>query len=145
MTARLRIETRVTLGLAAAGAIAGAVAGIAVTVLGKVVTGAPPATAANYGWNMAVFGVLGAVCGPTVTWAALRRVPLWRTVAEPLAAAVGAAAVGVLAGSPALFLLLPLLGAAAAVLRLRHAYGGAPAGEAAARRRLHGPPPGAAG
>jgi hypothetical protein len=55
-----------------------------------------------------------------------------------------AAAVGMLAGPPALLLLLPMLGVAAA-LRLRHAYGGEPAGAAASRCRLHGPPPSAVG
>jgi hypothetical protein len=115
MAPRLTIETRITFSLAAAGAVAGAVAGVALTVLGKVVAGAPPATAANYAWNAAVFGLLGAVGGPAVAWAALRRVPLMRAVAEPLAAVVGAAALGVVVGSGALFLLLPPFGLAAAV------------------------------
>ena len=112
----------VTLGLTVTGALAGAVGGLALTVLGKIVAGAPPADAANYLWNAGVFGVMGAILGPTVTWSALRRVPLWRTVAEPLVGAVLGAGVGVLLGSGALFLLLAPVGAAAAVARLERAY-----------------------
>ena len=108
----------ITAALVGGGAAAGAVVGLALTVLGKVVAGAPPADAANYAWNAGIFAALGAVLAPAVTWSALRRVPLWRAVAEPLVGAVAGAAVGVLLGSGVAFLLLAPLGAAAAVARL---------------------------
>jgi hypothetical protein len=111
-----------TFGLTVSGALAGAVVGMAMTVLGKIVAGAPPADAANYLWNASAFGVIGAILGPKVTWTTLRRVPLWRTVAEPLAGAVLGATIGVLLGSGVVFLLLAPLGATAAVARLGRAY-----------------------
>ena len=117
-----RVRRRITLWLAVAGAAAGAVVGLALTVLGKIVAGAPPATLANYAWNAAVFGTIGALLVPTVTWAGLRRVPLWRAVLEPLAAAVAGAGIGVLLGSGLLFLVLVPVAATAAVARLAHAY-----------------------
>src|SRR5690606_11455988 len=100
----------ITAGLVLVGAASGAVVGLALTVLGKVVAGAPPADLANYLWNARVFGAMGAVIAPAVTWVVLRRAPLWRVVAEPLLAAVAGATLGVLAGSGALFLVLTPLG-----------------------------------
>lgn len=108
----------VTAGLMFGGAVAGAVVGLVLTVLGKIVAGAPPADMANYLWNAGVFGAIGAGLAPVVTWSALRRVPLWRTIAEPLVASVIGASIGVVLGSGAAFLLLAPLGAAAAVARL---------------------------
>ena len=112
----------ITAGLMAAGAASGALVGLALTVLGKVVAGAAPADLANYLWNASVFGAMGAVIAPAVTWMMLRRAPLWRVVAEPLVGAVAGATFGVLAGSGALFLVLTPLGAAAAAARLHRAY-----------------------
>jgi hypothetical protein len=71
---------------------------------------------------MATFGLIGAVLGPIVTWSALRQVPLWRTVVEPLSAGVVAAGVGVLIGSGTAFLILAPLGVGAACWRLSHSY-----------------------
>jgi hypothetical protein len=90
----MTLRARLQIGLMVAGAAAGVMAGAALTMLGKIVAGAPPATAANYVWNMAVFGFLAMVVSPLVTWSALRRAPLWRTVAEPLAGALAGAAFG---------------------------------------------------
>src|SRR5690606_3745030 len=56
----------ITAGLIAAGAVAGAVVGLALTVLGKVVAGAPPADPANYTWNAGVFAGLRAALAPLV-------------------------------------------------------------------------------
>jgi hypothetical protein len=106
------------LGLGIGGAVAGAVAGLALTPLGKIVAGAPPADLANYVWNACAFGIMGAVMAPAVIWSSLRRVPLWRTITEPLIGAVVGMGAGVLLGSGALFLLLIPAGAAAAVARL---------------------------
>ena len=108
----------ITVGLLGGGALAGAACGLGLTVLGKIVAGAPPADLANYVWNASLFGVFGACMGPVVTWAALRHVPLWRTIAEPLAGALVGAGIGTLVGSGVLFLLLAPIGAGAAVLRL---------------------------
>jgi hypothetical protein len=113
---------QLTVGLVTAGVIAGSVFGLALTVFGKIVAGAPPATAANYAWNAAVFGALAGLVSPIVTWSALRRVPLWRTVAEPLALAVAGGAVGVLAASPILFLALPPAALIIGFVRLNRRY-----------------------
>jgi hypothetical protein len=73
---------RLRVGIVIAGAIAGAAIGAALTVLGKIVAGAPPATVANYAWNMSAFAFVGAVITPIVTWSALRDVPRRRTIPE---------------------------------------------------------------
>jgi hypothetical protein len=113
---------RLKVGLVVAGALAGFLFGLILTRLGKIVAGAPPATVGNYLWNAAVFAILAGVCNPIISWSFLRRVPLWRTLVEPLvwAAAGGAAAVTV--GVPALLLLLPPVGIAIGVLNLRRQY-----------------------
>ena len=109
-------------GLVISGLVSGAVAGAAITVLGKIVAGAPPATLSNYLINMCWFAVFGAVIGPVVTWTALQRVPLWRTVLEPLLAGIAGAAIGVALGSTGLFLTLIPIGVGAAATRLGFAY-----------------------
>lgn len=115
---RLRIVLALMLGSACAGAVAGAV----LTPLGKLVAGAPPATAANYAWNMVAFGVLAVVVSPLVTWASLRRVPLWRTFVEPLTGALLGAALALALGSAIAFLLLTPAGLVAAMVRLAQRY-----------------------
>jgi hypothetical protein len=114
--------TNLKIGLAVAGAIAGAVIGVVITVVGKVVAEAPPATLANYARNMIAFGGIGAITGPLVTWSALRRVPLWRTVVEPLVGAAAGAVIGMFAGPVVTFLILAPVGAALAVGRLAYVY-----------------------
>jgi hypothetical protein len=113
---------RLRVGLVIGGAVSGAIVGAAITVLGKIVAGAPPATLSNYVTNLCWFGLFGAVIGPIVTWSALRRVPLWRTLLEPIVAGVGGAAIGVALGSPVLFLALVPIAIGAAVARLGFAY-----------------------
>ena len=131
----------ITVALVVGGMIAGALIGLALTPLGKLVAGAPPATLANYQWNAVVFGVVGALVAPAVTWSALRQVPLWRAVAEPLAGGIAGAALGTLLGSGAAFLLLAPLGALAAAWRLQAAHRAARLGEGSSvGRRL--PPTG---
>jgi hypothetical protein len=105
-------------GLVIAGAVAGGIVGVAVTYLGKIVAGAPPATMANYLINLRIFALVGAVFTPVVIWSGLQRVPLWRTVLEPLAAGILGAAVGVALGSGILFLVLIPVGMAGAATRL---------------------------
>src|SRR5690606_7151662 len=116
------VKARITIGLVVAGATAGAVAGAALTPLGKLVAGAPPATLANYAWNMAAFGMMAAVVSPFVTWSALRRVPLWRTLVEPLVGILAGAGIGVALGSGAAFLLLSVGGMMAGMIRLGYRY-----------------------
>jgi len=105
-----------------AGALGGAVIGAVLTVFGKIVAGAPPPTRANYVWNMVAFGVIGAVASPLVIWSALRRVPLWRTIAEPLAGAIAGAAIGVLVHSGWAFIILTSVGIGSAILRLNYVH-----------------------
>jgi hypothetical protein len=73
---------------------------------------------ANYIRNAVVLGTAGSFMAPAIVWTAMRSVPLWRAVAEPLAGAVLGAGIGVLLGSGAAFLALIPLGAAAAAARL---------------------------
>ena len=113
---------RLKWGLVITGIVSGAIVGMALTVLGKIVTEAPPATFPNYVWNMVAFGLFGAIIGPIVTWSALRRVPLWRAMLEPVVAGVAGAAIGVAIGSEALFLALVPVGIIAAVTRLGFVY-----------------------
>lgn len=108
--------------LAIGGALAGAAFGIALTRLGKIVAGAPPATLANYAWNAIVFGGLAGVVSPLVAWSVMRRVPLWRTVIEPLTYAVAGGGVAVLVGTPALLLVLPPAGLVLGFVGLRRRY-----------------------
>jgi len=105
----------ITFGLVLGGAVAGTVFGLVVTPLGKIAAGAPPADAANYLWNAGIFAAIGAALAPVVTWSALRNAPLWRTIAEPLVGSLIGAGVGLLlASGPALLVLTPLAGVAAA-------------------------------
>ena len=110
------------IGLVVAGAVTGAVFGVVLTRLGKIATGAPPATLANYLWNAAVFAAIAAVVSPAVTWSELRRVPLWRTLVEPLAAAVAGGCAAVILGVPVLILVLPPLGLGLGIANLRRRY-----------------------
>ena len=109
-------------GLVVAGFVGGAVLGLLLTRLGKIAAGAPPATFANYAWNAAVFGVMGGVIGPMVTWASLRNVPIWRTVAEPLGLAFVGASTAILIGIPSLMLVLPPVGIALGVMHLQRRF-----------------------
>jgi hypothetical protein len=109
-------------GLAVGGAVAGALFGIVLTRLGKIVADAPPATLANYAWNATVFGVLAGVVSPIVSWSSLRRVPLWRTLVEPLGYAVAGGALAVVVGAGALLLVLPLAGLVLGFARLARRY-----------------------
>jgi uncharacterized membrane protein HdeD (DUF308 family) len=110
------------IGLAVAGAVAGAIFGVALTVAGKIVAGAPPATLANYAWNAGIFAVMAGIVSPIVTWSALRRAPLWRTVVEPLVLAVAGAATGVVVSSPVLLFVLPPVGLALGFIHLGRAH-----------------------
>ena len=109
-------------GLIVTGALAGALFGIVLTRLGKIVAGAPPADLRNYLWNAAVFGVMAAIVSPLVTWSVLRRAPLWRTLVEPLGYAIAGGAAAVVLGVPALILIGPPVGLVFGFTRLRQRY-----------------------
>jgi MFS family permease len=113
---------RLKVGLTIAGFLGGATFGLAMTRLGKIVAEAPPATLGNYAWNAAVFGVMAAIVSPMISWSTLRRVPLWRTIVEPLAYAVAGATAAVLFSVPVLILVLPPLGLAFGFKRLEQRY-----------------------
>ncbi len=109
-------------GLVVAGALAGAIFGIVLTRIGKIVSGAPPADLANYAWNAMVFGVIAAIVSPVVTWSELRRAPLWRTIVEPLAYAIAGGAAAVVLGVGVLILILPPVGLVFGFIRLKQRY-----------------------
>lgn len=115
-----------TIGLTIGGALSGAAFGIVLTRLGKIVTDAPSATLGNYAWNAAVFGLIGGAVSPVVSWATLRRVPLWRTVTEPLGYAVAGGSAAVILGAPLLLLVLPPLGLIVGFARLARRYQASP-------------------
>lgn len=123
-------------GLTISGALAGGAFGLVLTRFGKIVSGGPPATLANYAWNAAVFGLLAAVVSPLVSWSALRRVPLWRTVIEPLGYAVAGGVVAVLTGSGLLLVALPPIGLSLGFVQLSRRYRDAPALPSAAGFRV---------
>ena len=114
-------------GLAIGGALAGAAFGVVLTRVGKVVAGAEPATVGEYAWNAAVFAVIAGVVSPIVTWSALRRAPLWRTIVEPLGYAVAGGAAVVVIGVPWLLLVLPPVGLTFGFVRLARRYAESPA------------------
>jgi hypothetical protein len=109
-------------GLTLAGVVAGAVFGVGLTWIGKIVTGAPPATPGTYAWNAVVLGVIAGIVSPVVSWTALRRVPLWRTIIEPLAYALAGGAAAVVLGTPVLVLALPPAGLALGFFQLHRRY-----------------------
>ena len=118
----LKTRRWLTVGLTVSGALGGAVFGVVLTRLAKVIAEAPPGTPGEYAWNAAVFAVIAGFVSPVVSWAAFRRVPLWRTVVEPLAGAVAAAGTAVVIGVPALILVLPPLGLALSFASLARRY-----------------------
>jgi hypothetical protein len=124
---------RLKAGLVVAGAVAGFVFGVILTRFAKTVTGAPPAPMGEYLWNGSCFALLAAVVSPLISWSFLRRVPLWRTVVEPLVWASGAAAMALILAVPALVLLLPPVGLTLGFLNLRRRY------PDTIRQRLHDP------
>jgi len=113
---------RLKVGLAIGGFLAGATFGLILTRLGKLITDAPPATMSNFLWNAAAFGIAAAVISPVVSWSALRRVPLWRTIVEPLALAVAGGTAALLVGVPILILALPPAGLALGFVHLHRRY-----------------------
>ena len=123
-TARPSLWTglKITGALAAIGGVCGVGVGIVLTYLGNVISGYPiPPSVGIYAWNAGWIGGIGAVFGPPMVWSMLRRVPLWRTLVEPAAAALGASVLSMLF-APALFVVSVPLAVTGAALRLRWVY-----------------------
>jgi hypothetical protein len=113
---------KITSTLAGIGAVSGALAAVALTFLGNIISGYPikPGLAV-YSWNVRAFAVLGAVFGPPLAWSMLRRVPLWRTLTEPAVAGVIGAVITMMT-APALFPLIVPGVIVASAWRLNYAY-----------------------
>jgi len=113
---------RVTLFVAAIGAIGGALAAVILTILGNILSGAAQAPGmVVYFWNVGVFAVLGAVFSPILAWSLLRRVPLWRAVAEPALGGILGTVIAILV-APSLFPVIVPLTILASVWRLNRSY-----------------------
>ena len=122
---RLRRILVVTAGLTVTGAIAGAItAMVAVTIVMLIVTGL--SALADLGWVMGFAAMLGAPIGavilPLEAWVLLRRVPLWRALAETAAGTLlGAVAFALLSPGP---IIGAVIGFTLAAIRLRIASRG---------------------
>ena len=119
---RLLDKLKITSTLAGIGAASGALAGVVLTFLGNVISGSPITPGViTYSWNVGVFAVFGAVFGPPMAWSMLRRVPLWRTLAEPaLGGVIGSVIAMVVA--PALFPVIVPAAIVGSAWRLNRAY-----------------------
>ena len=123
--ARLRRIVVVTAGLAVTGAIAGAItAMVAVTIVMLMFSGL--SALADLGFAMEFAAILGAPIGavilPLEAWVLLRRVPLWRALAETAAGTVlGAVALSPLSPGP---IIGAVIGFTLAAIRLRIATRG---------------------
>ena len=118
-------RARVTAFLALSGGAVGALTAIALSFLGTVVANATlPSGHVEYHFGPLGFALAGAIGTPMISWLLMRRVPLWRAIAEP---AVGGILGTLLALASIPFLPLPLLaqpllvfaGIGGAALRLR--------------------------
>jgi len=112
----------VTYSLAGMGAIVGAVSGAVLTLLSYVLIGVPHIPRTEYFiYNATSFAILGSVIAPVGAWLCLRRVPLWRAVAEPALVGVLAVAATISVGVLPFFL-FPAVAVLASAWRLNRAY-----------------------
>ncbi len=126
------IRLKITSVLAGLGALGGAVAGFTLTIIGHVVSGYPITPGFGvFAWNIGIMSGVGAVLGPPLVWTVLRRVPLWRAVAEPALAGI-VSSVGVMLLVPPLFPIVVPGAIIASAVRLARAY---PEGDAGKRGR----------
>ena len=112
----------VTVVLAAIGAAYGAMAAGLLTFLANGVAGtAIMPGVIRYSFNVAAFALCGATFGPVLAWTMLRRVPLWRTLAEPALGGVVGALLALVVAPPLFPAIVPatMLGSA---WRLRYEY-----------------------
>lgn len=122
MSLLLRILV-ITLGLSAAGFVAGGVTGAVMTTLWMVADGVhdPLALRGSVFIGGMVGGAAGAVLGPLAAWLLMRHVPLGLAVGGTALGTLAGAVAGLLAGSLALSFCGALVGfgAAAVLLRVR--------------------------
>lgn len=119
----------VTAGLAAAGALGGALVAD-LTVASVVLVTAGPTAVLREGWQYLAASAIGAGCGalvgPLTAWTLLRHVPLGRAVLESTVGAAIGGALGIVLVAPRGGLLglfaSVLAGLALAVVRLRRAF-----------------------
>lgn len=136
----LSTRLRITGILAGMGGLFGAAGGAVLTFLGNLISGYPVAPGLEvYLNNAGILGAIGAVSGPTVAWSLLRRVPLWRALAEPAAVAL-VAGIGSMLLAPSLFLPAVVVGGLGGAVRLHFAYDrpGSRVGAGEAREELGG-------
>ena len=128
-------RARVTAFLSLSGGAVGALTAIALSFLGTVVANATlPSGHVEYHFGPLGFALAGAIGTPLISRLLMRRVPLWRAIAEP---AVGGILGTLLALASIPFLPLPLLaqpllvlagiGGAALRLRATHSHAKIPA------------------
>jgi hypothetical protein len=117
---RLTRILAVTAGLAATGALIGAILSPILLFGGLLVLGGPdalPPVGEIVPFAAAVGGVIGGILAPTAAWLLMRHVPLWRAIGETaLGTSLGAAVGFFMFPGPFVFAVLGFL---AAALRLR--------------------------
>jgi hypothetical protein len=121
---------RVTALLSASGAVVGAATAVALSFLATSVAQATMSGGrVEYYFEPLGFAIVGATGTPLLTWLLMRRVPLWRAIAEPAIGGVLGTLVALsaipLVGAPILFQpLCVLTGIVGAGIRLRYAHRG---------------------
>jgi hypothetical protein len=120
----------VTLLLAALGAALGAGAAPILSALATAVARALIDERSWYGFHPIALAVLGAVGIPLLAWLVMRRVPLWRAVAEPVVGAIAGLLLALASAS-----LLPLSPSAQTLLMFGGLFGGAVAAAWRLRKR----------
>jgi hypothetical protein len=122
---------RVTALLSASGAVVGAATAVALSFLATSVAQATMSGGdrVEYYFGPLGFAIVGALGTPLLTWLLMRRVPLWRAIAEPavggvLGTLVALAAIPLVSAPILLQPLCVLTGVVGAAFRLRYAHRG---------------------
>lgn len=117
----------VTLGLAVAGAVFGAIAGAGAQTVWMVLDGAPVRAISKLVWFGAQMGLIaGAILAPISGWLLMRHVPLWLAFGGTLLGTIAGAGVGAVIGGMWTAMLGGFAGYAtsAIALRVRTSRGG---------------------
>jgi hypothetical protein len=121
---------RVTALLSASGAVVGAATAAALSFLATSVAQATTSGGrVEYYFGPLGFAIIGALGTPLLTWLLMRRVPLWRAIAEPtvggvLGTLVALAAIPLVSAPILLQPFCVLTGVVGAAFRLRYAHRG---------------------